>query len=622
MLEGDARAVATAELNAIDHACSRFRSDSELSPRQSRSWQTRCRRPVAARSAERRPRCRTQERRARRPYRWGRRCARWATTRRSAWWRCATATPFMRPSRPFPDGSASSSIADSATVRIPARRGARPGRNRKGPRLRSHRRCGCGRRRRHAREPRRRCRRRRQRPRAGGPCASPTITLRRSTRPGRRSRCRAAASRRRRRPRADGAAGLSSFITSSIRAPDALRTHVGGRSPSQRRPALTRTSRARPPSCLLTRPRGWRSVVFLRALCASTATARSSRAGPRTHRERTRAVVRDAWHRCRPLLLLTAWSSRSVSQARRAGRARAGRASSSPDSIATSRPARARLHRDPRDHDGRRRLRADLPAQRRASVHVCLSTRLARARRRRARPPARPDRHEPAAPPHRLPPLARAALARLCVVADRAHARPRHGHGRASRLDAGRHRRCVACVVAAVLWRIASQRRRTESAPRRGRRVRAPARDRRAGIVRRPRAARLGLPARARRSRCCRTPFGRRACSPPSRRRRPTLRSAPFAARSAAASASRGRIKNGRVLVDISGRTHGARAGRAVDPPAGRAERGRRRRDDGERRVLRAGATFPNAYVGKIVGLQGNADPALARRTGPAASPC
>jgi thiamine biosynthesis lipoprotein len=31
MLEGDACAVATAELNAIDHACSRFRSDSELS---------------------------------------------------------------------------------------------------------------------------------------------------------------------------------------------------------------------------------------------------------------------------------------------------------------------------------------------------------------------------------------------------------------------------------------------------------------------------------------------------------------------------------------------------------------------------------------------------------------
>ena len=31
MLEGDACAVATAELNAIDHACSRFRADSELS---------------------------------------------------------------------------------------------------------------------------------------------------------------------------------------------------------------------------------------------------------------------------------------------------------------------------------------------------------------------------------------------------------------------------------------------------------------------------------------------------------------------------------------------------------------------------------------------------------------
>ncbi len=99
------------------------------------------------------------------------------------------------------------------------------------------------------------------------------------------------------------------------------------------------------------------------------------------------------------------------------------------------------VHRAARAHDRARRLRADLDRQRDPSVHVAVPADLARSRRGRVRPPARADGHEPAARADRLRALARAALARVRVVADRARARARHRHRRARRVDAGRHRR-------------------------------------------------------------------------------------------------------------------------------------------------------------------------------------
>ena len=136
-----------------------------------------------------------------------------------------------------------------------------------------------------------------------------------------------------------------------------------------RRPVWTRTSRARPVSCSPTRRCGWRSVVYLRALCVSTARAHSSRAGPRSRRERTRIVVCHARHGRR--------LADSADRRRRA-RCRRGDALAEHALAALRRcwapsqpePARARLHRDPRHHDGRRRVRPDLAAQRRTSLLV------------------------------------------------------------------------------------------------------------------------------------------------------------------------------------------------------------------------------------------------------------
>ena len=102
-------------------------------------------------------------------------------------------------------------------------------------------------------------------------------------------------------------------------------------------------------------------------------------------------------------------------------------------------PVRDRVRRRPRGDDRRGRLRAD-PARRRGRpVHLGVPADLARARRARLRPPARPHPHEPAARAGRPAAVARRALARLRGVAARARARARHRQRLAARLARDPH---------------------------------------------------------------------------------------------------------------------------------------------------------------------------------------
>ena len=104
-------------------------------------------------------------------------------------------------------------------------------------------------------------------------------------------------------------------------------------------------------------------------------------------------------------------------------------------------PAGGRVPRGPHHHGRARWLRAD-PARRRGrSVRCRLPPVLARARRDLARPDRRGDRHQPAAPTHRLPSLAGDALARLCELAGGAVAQPGNRQRRRHDVDARRHRR-------------------------------------------------------------------------------------------------------------------------------------------------------------------------------------
>ena len=158
--------------------------------------------------------------------------------------------------------------------------------------------------------------------------------------------------------------------------------------------------------------------------------ARSSRAGRRTEHELEGALVRDAWHRCR--LARLAHSDRRARRRRRDSLAEHAlaalrRRGPSPQ----SQLARARLHRTARAHDRRRRLRTDLASECGHPVLLAVPAGLARSGRRRVRPPACPDDHELAARQDRLWQVASPALARVCVVADRARARARYRHRRA-----------------------------------------------------------------------------------------------------------------------------------------------------------------------------------------------
>ena len=209
-----------------------------------------------------------------------------------------------------------------------------------------------------------------------------------------------------------------------------------------------------------------------------------------------------------------------------------------------------------------------------------VSAHLARSRRRRARPPARADRHEPLAarigyrPWRALHWLAYASWPVALV----------HGLGTGTDARVAWMQivtvACVACVVAAVLWRVASSERRTDPRNGHGGGARAPARDRRLvsrGPARHGWAARAGTPQSLLRTRLRRRP-GRAAT------RAPAL----------PVGAIRGTF-NGRV--QESGRTQTAACSStspvvraaatrgALDPSPGRADRGRRRRDDGERGI-------------------------------------
>jgi hypothetical protein len=160
---------------------------------------------------------------------------------------------------------------------------------------------------------------------------------------------------------------------------------------------------------------------------------------------------------------------------------------------------------------------------------------------------------------------------------------------------------CVACVVAAVLWRVGSQR--TPHGIRAASAVAAFALPLAiggwylSGPGQRGWASRAGTPVSL-------LPHTA-ALQPAVATTPPALPVGAFRGTFSGRVHESGQDQNGRVLVDISGRTQGARSGMLWIRLQGEPS------TDGGVEMTASGASFgptrfPNAYVGKIVGLQGN----------------
>ena len=126
-------------------------------------------------------------------------------------------------------------------------------------------------------------------PPGAGQSASPTITLRRPTGQALRSRSRAAASPPRAPPPDAGARRAATCTTSSTPAPAGRLARRGGRSPSQRRRVSTRTPRAPRRSCSGRRRwSGWKRAAYRRASSPRTARPSAPAAGARRSHDTAR----------------------------------------------------------------------------------------------------------------------------------------------------------------------------------------------------------------------------------------------------------------------------------------------------------------------------------------------
>ena len=225
---------------------------------------------------------------------------------------------------------------------------------------------------------------------------------------------------------------------------------------------------------------------------------------------------------------------------------------------------------------------------------------------RRLRSPARVDDHEPAARAHRLRQLAGAALACVRLVAHRARARARHRHRRARRLDAG-DRRGKRRAAWSARFSGGSSADRATPALRTATTIGTIAIPLVIGgwYLARACASRLGGAGRHAALAARTLHHGAAAVA-----RTAAAASVPALPTSSFTGTFSGRVRessqdaNGRVLVNISGRTSGGSAGvlwiRLQGEPI----------DGGGVSMTASGASygpasFPDAYVGKIVGLEG-----------------
>ena len=445
VVKGDATALAVAraavedELDAFDRACSRFRADSELTRLNAAPAAPAAVGPLLLEARERRPRCRPDDRGLVDPT-VGRTLRLAGTTRRSPSSRPGTADAFRAR---FVRGGGLGDRGgrrEARHRRDPRGRRARSRRDRRRrspptvPRAQPRRAAACGR----SRLARRRPRRRGRGAAAGWPVgiaddhAAPLDALAPDRR-GRRRRPRDVVDDRpplaERRPRAashhrpahrpaGGHAVADRERRCRVVRRREHREHRRDRPRRRRDPRGSSGSRCRHVSSPCAAPS-----------CPSAAGRSTKRTRHDGRRRRRRRPAHSGTRRAAPAssrCFCSRRSSRSASPARSGCAARAGRDSSSSGCTATSRcspSSSSPLHIGTTVLDGFAPIRLH---RRRRPLRVRVPAGLARARRSRLRPAARPDGDEHAAVAHRLPLLAGAPLARVRVVAGRARARARN----------------------------------------------------------------------------------------------------------------------------------------------------------------------------------------------------